>query len=93
LYRDVEAPVGTVLLVEIAGDCGGRWFLSRGTAKWDFVNEAAAKPPASRAKLPQDLAWRLFTKGVAPERARKWIEVEGDQDLGEKVLHLTSIVG
>src|SRR5687767_14562822 len=26
LYRNTDAPVGTVLLIEIAGDCGGQWF-------------------------------------------------------------------
>src|SRR6266851_5182952 len=31
LYRDAGAPVGTALLVEISGECGGKWFLARGS--------------------------------------------------------------
>jgi len=38
LYRDVDAAVGTVLLLEISGECGGKWFLFRKSTGWDFVN-------------------------------------------------------
>ena len=92
VYRDVDAPVGTLLLLEISGECGGRWFLSRGSTQWDFVSRAD-RDFASRVIIPEALAWRLFTKGVDRNSARAQIEVEGDRDLGEKVLHLTAIVG
>lgn len=92
MYRDAAAPAGTVVLVEISGECGGRWFLSKGPARWDFASRAAAEP-VSRVTIPQDLAWRLFTKGVDPESAREQVEIEGDRNLGEKILHLTAIVG
>ena len=92
LYRNVDAPVGTVILLEITGECGGRWFLSRGSTKWDLVRRSAGDF-ASRVTIPPDLAWRIFTKGIDRESARAQIEVEGNQDLGEKVLHLTAIVG
>jgi uncharacterized protein (TIGR03083 family) len=91
-YRDVDAPLGTALLLEISGECGGRWFLSRGSTQWDFVSRAD-RDFASRVIIPEALAWRLFTKGVDRNSARAQIEVEGDRDLGEKVLHLTAIVG
>src|SRR5215831_10341937 len=34
LYRGVDAPVGTLLLLEISGECGGQWFLSRELGGW-----------------------------------------------------------
>src|SRR5260370_29221075 len=34
LYRDVDSPAGTAILLEISGDCGGRCFLSRGATGW-----------------------------------------------------------
>jgi len=92
VYRDVDAPFGTVLLLEISGECGGRWFLSRGSTGWGFVGRSD-EGFASRVTIPEALAWRLFTKGVDRDSARAQIEVEGDRDLGEKVLHLTAIVG
>jgi uncharacterized protein (TIGR03083 family) len=92
LYRDVDAPDGTLLVLEISGECGGRWFLRKGPSGWGFVKPSDEKP-ASRVTIPQELAWRVFTKGIDPESARAQIAVEGNRDLGEKVLQLTAIVG
>jgi len=92
VYRDVDAPAGTILLLEISGECGGKWFLSKGTTRWDFVSPQT-KEVASRVTIPQELAWRVFTKGIDRDSARRQIAVEGNRNLGEKVLDLIAIVG
>jgi uncharacterized protein (TIGR03083 family) len=92
VYRSVDAPLGTLLLLEISGECGGQWFLSRESAGWHFV-KPTDREWASRVSIPQELAWRVFTKGIDRDSARSQIEVNGDRDLGEKVLQLTAIVG
>ena len=43
--------------------------------------------------IPQDIAWRIFTKGIAREAARKRVRVTGDATLGNHVLTMLSIVG
>jgi hypothetical protein len=91
LYRDVDAPTGTALLLEISGECGGQWFLSRQSASWELVRP----PPAEfavRVTVPQEIAWRVFTKGVDRESAKAQIRIEGDRNLGDRVLELTAIV-
>jgi uncharacterized protein (TIGR03083 family) len=92
LYRDVDATVGTSLLLEISGECGGRWLLSRGSTQWGFVKPVVGEF-ASRVTIPQELAWRVFTKGIDRDAARRQIEVEGNLDLAEKVFQLTAVVG
>jgi uncharacterized protein (TIGR03083 family) len=92
LYRDVGAPVGTLLLLQISGDCGGRWFLLKKAQGWHLVKPSGEKP-ASRVTVPQELAWRIFTKGIDRDSARAQITVEGNRHLGDKVLQLTAIVG
>jgi uncharacterized protein (TIGR03083 family) len=92
LYRDKEAPTGTVVLVEIAGDCGGQWFLSRQSDRW-ALTKASVADPAARVTIPQDIAWRVFTKGIDRDLARTQIETRGDQQLANAVLELTAIVG
>lgn len=92
LYRDVDVPVGTLLLLEVSGECGGQWLLSKGSTRWEFVTQAVT-PPASRVIMPQDLAWRIFTKGIDRDAARAHVKIEGNQNLGQKVLSLTAIVG
>jgi hypothetical protein len=91
LFREVEAPSGTVLLLEISGDCGGQWFLSRASAKWQFMKPIGGSV-AAQVKIPQELAWRFFTKGIDRDSARSQIAIEGNKNLGEQVLHLTAIV-
>jgi uncharacterized protein (TIGR03083 family) len=91
-YRDVDAPAGTSLLLEISGECGGQWLLLRGSTTWGFA-EASARQWASRVKIPQELAWRVFTRGIDRDAARSHIEVAGDGKLAEKVFQFTAVVG
>jgi len=91
LYRDTEAPSGTVLLVEIAGECGGQWFLLRESGRWELVKESAAEP-AARVTIPQEIAWRIFTKGIDRDSAREQVRIEGDPHLGNPVLELTAVI-
>jgi uncharacterized protein (TIGR03083 family) len=90
LYRDVEAAIGTAILAEISGECGGRWVLVRDGA-WRLVQDSPQEF-AAHVILPQDLAWRVFTKGIDRSEARAKVELRGDPDLGEKILQLTAIV-
>ena len=84
--------MGTLLVLEISGECGGQWFLSKASAGWQLVRPTEEEC-ASRVTIPQELAWRVFTKGLDRDAARSQIAVDGDRDLGEKVLQLTAIVG
>src|SRR5215510_12754512 len=79
-YRDVDATVGMSLLLEISGECGGRWLLSRGSTQWGFVKSVVGEF-ASRVTIPQELAWRVFTKGIDRDAAFFYIEVEGTRIL------------
>jgi hypothetical protein len=90
LYRDVDAPAGSIVSLMIAGDCGGVWLLVRGSSGWSFVRDGE---PVARVMIPQELAWRLFTKGIDRHIARQQVEIDGDRRLGEKILQLTAIVG
>jgi uncharacterized protein (TIGR03083 family) len=92
LYRDVDAPSGTQLLLEISGECGGQWALSKASSGWRLLKQADGEF-ASRVTIPQELAWRVFTKGIDRQAARAHIKIEGDRELGERALHLTAIVG
>jgi uncharacterized protein (TIGR03083 family) len=91
-FLEVKTSSGTVLLVEVSGECGGQWFLERDKATWNLVARSGSDFTA-RVTVPQELAWRLFTKGIDRSSARAQLEIDGDRDLGEKILDLTAIVG
>ena len=56
------------------------------------LSSQSSEAVASRVTIPQPLAWRLFTKGIDRRSARAQVKIEGDSDLGDKVLSLTAIV-
>jgi uncharacterized protein (TIGR03083 family) len=91
-YRHTHAAVGTKITLEIAGDCGGRWVLKKGSDGWAFSADTHAEI-ACRVALPQEIAWRVFTKGIAREAARPEIEIDGEEGLADGILGLTAIVG
>src|SRR5579862_447225 len=54
-FRDVHRREGTTLELEILGECGGRWWLSRGAESWRFVGSASREPDA-RIAIPEEIA-------------------------------------
>lgn len=91
-FRPIDAPPETGLRVEISGECGGTWLLTKSDHDWEFAS-ASPSPPAARVTIPQEIAWRVFTKGIDRAEALAQSSIEGDQTLGERVFHLTAIVG
>uniref|UniRef100_Q01VV0 Mycothiol-dependent maleylpyruvate isomerase metal-binding domain-containing protein n=1 Tax=Solibacter usitatus (strain Ellin6076) TaxID=234267 RepID=Q01VV0_SOLUE len=89
-YRDTAAARDTVVRVEVGGDCGGVWQISRVTAGWQMT------PPDgrwdARIVVPQEIAWRVFTKGIARGEAERQMSIEGDGALAAQLLSLTAIV-
>jgi uncharacterized protein (TIGR03083 family) len=90
-FRNFEATPGTVVKIDITGDCGGEWFLHRHDEAWLLVDRAEATPVA-RVTIPQEIAWRIFTTGMDETYASQ-VTIEGDHRFGQAVLRLKAIVG
>jgi len=90
-YRAVVAPVGTMLTLVVQGDAGGAWTLRYEATGWQLYHGAAAAAQA-RVTLDQDVAWRLFTKGLDPAVARRSTQLDGDAALGAHLLQLLAIM-
>lgn len=91
-YRNVSRPAGTLAHFQVEGDCGGSWFLLRDSSGWRLTAEADGEA-TSRTVIPQEITWRIFTKGIDRQLAREQVEIVGDVELGEQVLSMISIVG
>jgi hypothetical protein len=89
-FADMDAPAGTAVTLAITGPAGGEWTVRR-EGGWRLY-EGAPEQPNARVALPQDVAWRLFTKGMAPERARGSATVEGERRLGERLFDTVAII-
>jgi hypothetical protein len=73
-YRLLDAPVGTSLLLDISGECGGTWALSKDADSWSFRSKYPEKVDC-RVTVPGEIAWRMFTKrhpsGFSPKHKSK----------------------
>jgi len=90
-YRSIVSPPGTAIRISVTGDCGGDWHLYRADA-WVLVTEPGGAIVAS-VTIPQEIAWRIFTKGIARQHARECVAVSGDAAVGGHVLDMLAIVG
>jgi uncharacterized protein (TIGR03083 family) len=91
-YRDRSAEPGTHLQFTVSGECGGRWYLYRDGDRWVQVGSAQGRQVAETT-IPQDIAWRIFTKGIDRESAAAQVSIAGDRALGAHILGMISIIG
>jgi uncharacterized protein (TIGR03083 family) len=91
-YRNVSAKSATLARFNISGECGGSWYLFRDSEDWKLI-AAPAEETISETTIPQEIAWRIFTKGIAPEEAKSQAHVTGDEAVGLHILKMISIVG
>jgi uncharacterized protein (TIGR03083 family) len=90
-YRTVQAAQGTTLHVHIRGEAGGDWFLLRREDTWRLRTRAEG-PPAARVEMRQEIAWRVFTKGISKNAAAQQMTFEGEQALGRHLLNTLAII-
>jgi len=107
-YKDVDAEEGTLLRFRINGEAGGEWYLLRlgarssrshgshgsniqSHARWQLLSEAGG-PCISEVTIDQNIAWRLFTKGIDRDEARQQIVIQGKTELGGKILGMLSVM-
>jgi len=91
-YRNVAAKPGSLAQFNIQGECGGSWYLFRDGDAWKLIASPAGEK-ISETGIPQEIAWRIFTKGIAREEARTQVQVAGDEAVGLHILSMISIVG
>lgn len=90
-YRTTLADENITVTLSITGEAGGRWSVVQENGAWNLY-AGAPDAPSAEVILDQDLAWRLFTRGIDPELARAQIVFKGDPALGLKVLEMVSII-
>jgi uncharacterized protein (TIGR03083 family) len=91
-YRNVAAKSGIFAQFNVSGESGGSWYLFRDGGVWKLTASPAGEKIAE-VTIPQDIAWRIFTKGIAPEEAKTQVQAAGDESVGLHILKTISIVG
>jgi hypothetical protein len=84
-------PDGTTLRLVITGDAGGDWVALRQQDAWMLGTDAGIAADAT-VTLDEQVAWRLFTKGLPVAEARASARIDGDVALAERVFATVSIL-
>jgi uncharacterized protein (TIGR03083 family) len=90
-YRNTKAAEGTIVEIIVATEIGGKWYLKKDKNAWLLNNEAPSEVAASITLQP-DTAWKVFTKGIQPERALQEVLLEGDKELAKVSLTMIAVM-
>ena len=90
-YRGIAADIGTAVSVRVTGPAGGEWHLVKSAAGWTLG--AFDGKPDAQLTIPQEVAWKVFTKGVSAEAARASATTTGSRELALHALEVLAIVG
>lgn len=90
-YEAIHSDENTSVTVTITGDAGGRWSIVRESGVWTLYT-GAPQAPTAEVIVDQDIAWRLFTRGMDPDVALKQMNFKGDPTLAHQVLGMISII-
>ena len=88
-YRSIEAQEGTTIQVTIS-PLANSWYLKREANKWILSKEEKAFQ--SRVNIPDDIAWRIFIRGISQEEAEQDVVIHGDQKLGGHILSMLTFM-
>jgi uncharacterized protein (TIGR03083 family) len=91
-FRDVETNTGVMAQFIVTGECGGSWYLYRDEERWRLIAQPFGEK-ISETIIPQEIAWRIFTKGIDQQTVRPQIDVNGDPRIGLHILSMLAIVG
>ncbi|TDK47940.1 maleylpyruvate isomerase N-terminal domain-containing protein [Algoriphagus formosus] len=67
----------SLVKIEIKGEFKATWWLSNTENTWVLL-PFSKRQPSSVITVPDDLAWRIFTKGVSQKEALKKLEFTGE---------------
>jgi uncharacterized protein (TIGR03083 family) len=90
-YRKLFAEPGSMVQCNVSGDCGGSWYLLRTNRGWQLENQPSGSK-VCEVTIPQEIAWRVFTKGISRDAAAAQTTITGNQSLGSQVLGTIAIV-
>jgi uncharacterized protein (TIGR03083 family) len=90
-FRDIAATDGACVQLRLTGEAGGDWVIRRKADRWElFVGRSSSA--GAMVQIKAEDAWKIFTHGVRGEEARRRATIEGELELGAKVLEMVSVI-
>ena len=90
-FNKVKAENGTSIVLSLTGSVRKQWTLNIHFGEWRLY-EGIAEDYQVNVVIEDDVAWRIFSNEISPVEAKKLVQIDGNQQLGEKVLETVSII-
>jgi hypothetical protein len=90
-YRNVETKEGATIEIVIPSDAGGRWIFGYENKRWNPLEPGKGNHDAV-ITFPAEISWKLFTKAISADQARKFVLVDGDSQLAEPLLNMITVM-
>ncbi|MEU3167924.1 maleylpyruvate isomerase family mycothiol-dependent enzyme [Streptosporangium sp. NPDC006930] len=90
--RAETRPEGTVIRFDVTGPAGGVWFVARQAGRWHMAPGDTVDEPVAHVTMDQDVLWRLASRGITVEEARRRSDTRGDLGLTSAATTLLAVV-
>lgn len=90
-YNKVPAAEATGIEIEVTGEGGGMWFLEKSKDHWYLV-KTLKNDPKAKIKIPDEIAWQIFTDSLSREKAEKEMKILGINALAEPILTMRTVL-
>ncbi len=90
-YRDIVAPIDTLIVFKVTGEVQASWHLVNEGDYWALY-QATDMESTTTITIPAEIAWKIFTKGIAVAEARNHTQITGDIALGLSALSAVAIL-
>ncbi|MGH4031092.1 maleylpyruvate isomerase family mycothiol-dependent enzyme [Actinomycetota bacterium Odt1-20B] len=90
--REVTAPTGAQIQVQIDGPVHGTWTVTATGDRWSLAEPSGTERPAARVAVDAETAWRLCTRGIEPDTALERARIDGDRQLAAAACQIVSII-
>jgi uncharacterized protein (TIGR03083 family) len=91
VYREVDAPEGTTIAIDVTGRAGYSWAIRRDAQDWELY-EGLTRDATTRLTLAQDTAWRFLARMLPESEARPQVTIEGEQAFAEPFFDAVSAI-
>jgi uncharacterized protein (TIGR03083 family) len=91
-YRPIPAEEKTLIQINITGEGGGTWYLIRESDSWQLNDGINSKANAT-IDIADSIIWRIFTKGISADEAKKLSTFDGDPVFIEPFFSTLAVMG
>lgn len=90
-YRNVAGKEGTIIQFVFKGASDKIWYLKWADNAWELLLNTN-EPPSTTIIIKDEIAWRIFTKGISPSAALDASEIKGIQRFGRPIFDMLAVM-